>query len=224
MRRNERIGGIAALVAAGTFVVGLVMFATILIDYTTATDPADAVAFLAENRLALTVWNLIITIVFGIALVPLVLGLHDRLRNAAPELSRTASVFGLIWAGLIIATGMIVNVGFGAVLDLRGDDPAAAAGLWAAVDTVANGLGGGNEVVGGVWVLLVSLAGRRTGLLPTWLNWLGVVAGAAGVATVLPGLEPVGAAFGLGLIVWFVAVGVVMVRGSLVDDARRAEV
>jgi hypothetical protein len=214
MRTRYRAGGIGALVAAATFVIGLAMFATMLLDYTTATAPSEAVAFLVDHRAALTVWNLLITIVFGIALVPLVLALHDRLRAAAPGLSRTASVFGLIWVGLIIATGMILNVGYGSVLDLHVEDPDAAATVWAGVDIVANGLGGGNEIVGGVWVLLVTLAAWRTKLIPSWLNGFGLGAAASGLVTVLPGLSSLGAVFGIGLIVWFVGVGIVLLRSA----------
>lgn len=126
-----------------------------------------------------------------------------------------------MWAGLIIATGMIVNVGFGTVVDLSAADPAMANTVWSAVDSVANGLGGGNEVVGGVWVLLVGMAALQAGVFSRALNYLGVVAGMAGVVTVLPGLEPVGAVFGLGLIVWFVGVGVSMVRSRIIAGHDR---
>lgn len=217
MRGMQRAGGVGALVAAATFVVGLSMFVTVLLDYTTAQSPAQAVAFLAEHRAAVTVWNLTITIVFGIALVPLVLALRDRLGSVAPQRSRVAAVFGLIWSGLIIATGMILNVGYGSILDLHVDDPDAAATAWAAVDIVTNGLGGGNEIVGGIWVLLLSVTAWGSGMIPNWLNGFGVGAGVSGVLTVLPGLESVGAVFGLGLAVWFVGVGFFLVRRPAFD-------
>ena len=77
-----------------------------------------------------------------------------------------------------------------------------------------NGLGGGNEIAGGVWVLLVSLAALRTSALPTAMNYLGAVSGVAGLVTIIPSLEAVGAIFGLGLIVWFVWLGAVLLRDS----------
>lgn len=214
MTKLERWGGFGAFTAAASFVVGLVMFATVLMDFTSASDPADAVAFLVDNRLALYIWNLVITIVFGIALVPLALALRDRLGADAPSAARVSAVFGLIWAGLIIATGMIINVGYGTVADLQATDPDMAATVWSAVDSVANGLGGGNEIVGGVWVLVVSLAGMHSGLFGRLLGYLGVASGVAGLITVVPGLEPVGAVFGIGLIAWFVGVGRVLLRAS----------
>ena len=60
MKSLQKLGGIGANVAAGTFVVGLVMFATMLSDYTTADTPAAAVGFLVDHQLPLHVWNIII--------------------------------------------------------------------------------------------------------------------------------------------------------------------
>ncbi|MGA7758441.1 MAG: hypothetical protein WCA57_11425 [Ilumatobacteraceae bacterium] len=59
-------------------------------------------------------------------------------------------------AGLAIAAGMVSNIAIGTVTDLNDTDPAAAETVWSALDSVQNGLGGGNEIAGGVWILLVS--------------------------------------------------------------------
>lgn len=213
--RRQQIGGVAALSAAATFVFGFALFATLLSDYTTGDPTAgESVAFLADNEAALYVWNLVIFIVFGVVLVPLVLALHERVRSGAPFLARAALAFGLIWAGLVIAAGMIANIGLATVTDLYDTSPVQAESVWSALDAVQNGLGGGNEVVGALWVLLVSRAAMTTDTLPRALSWLGVVAGAAGIVTVVPVLEEVGAVFGLGLIAWFAWAGVVLLRTS----------
>lgn len=76
----------AALIGAATFIVGIVMFGTVLADYTTGDPtPAESVTFLANNQAALRIWNVIIFIVFGLALVPLVLALHERLSSGTPR-------------------------------------------------------------------------------------------------------------------------------------------
>ncbi|MDX2343977.1 MAG: DUF4386 family protein [Acidimicrobiia bacterium] len=207
MQSTQKMGGIGALIAAGTFVVGLAMFAAMLGNFVSATDPAAAVEFIADNQVALYLWNITIHIVFGIVLVPVVLAIRDRLHDARSPLARVAAVFGLIWSGVIIATGMITNIAYGTVTDLQATDPEMAATVWASLDAVANGLGGGNEVLGAVWVLGVSIVALRERLFARWTNYLGVVMGIAGLVTVIPPLEDVGAVFGLGLIVWFIAVG-----------------
>jgi hypothetical protein len=213
MDHRNRIAGIAALIEAATFVFGIVMFATVMSDYTTGDPtPAESVAFVADNQVALYVWNSVILILFGIVLVPLALALHDRLKSGSPALAQTATAFGLIWAGLVIAAGMITNIGLGTVADLNDTDPAAAEPVWSALDSVENGLGGGNEIAGGIWVLLVSVAALRAGLFSKAVNYLGIVSGVAGLVTIIPPLEVVGAVFGIGLIVWFTWIGIVMIR------------
>jgi hypothetical protein len=79
-----------------------------------------------------------------------------------------------------------------------------------------NALGGGNEVLGGVWVLGLSIVALRERLFARWTNYLGAVMGIAGLATVVPALENVGAIFGLGLIVWFIAVGMTLIKDRTV--------
>ena len=219
MQSIQRLGGIGALIAAGTFVVGIAMFATIFMDFVNATDPSAAVEFIVDNQLPLYVWNNVIHIVFGIVLVPLVLAIGDRLRTAHSPLARVSSVFGLIWSGVIIATGMILNIAYATVSDLQGSDPEMASTVWASLDAVTNGLGGGNEVLGGIWVLGISIVALRERLFTRWINYLGVVMGVSALLTIVPALEDVGAVFGLGLIVWFVAVGITLIK----DHANSTE-
>lgn len=215
MEDRQTIGGLAALIEAAAFVVGFVMFATVLADLgSDDLDASQTVAFLADNQAVLQLWILVIYVVFGIFLVVLALALHDRLRARSPAMAQTATAFGLVWAGLVIASGMVFSVGMEAVVELYGEDPARAGSVWQAIAPVQDGLGGGVEVVGGLWVLLVSWAALRAGGLPRALNLLGCVIGAAGIVTVVPALGGLGAIFGLGLIVWFAWVGLVMLRGG----------
>jgi hypothetical protein len=213
--QRQRNGGLAALVEAATFVIGIVMFVTVVSDYTSGDQtPSESVAFLVDNQVALYIWNLVIFIVFGIALVPLVLALYERLKTGSPALAQLSAAFGLIWGGLVLAAGMVTNIGIGTVADLYDNDPARAETVWSALDSVQNGLGGGNEIAGGLWVLLVSVAAFRTAALPRALNYLGAISGVAGLITIIPPLEAVGAVFGLGLIVWFTWLGTILLRGT----------
>jgi len=127
---------------------------------------------------------------------------------------QAATAFGLIWAAVVFASGMVFNIGMETVIDLHGKDPTQAESVWLAVNSVALGLGGGNEIVGALWILLLSWAALRAGGLPRVLNYLGVVISVAGLLTLIPALELMGIIFGLGSIVWFVWVGIVMLRGS----------
>jgi hypothetical protein len=213
MNGFQKMGGVAALIMAVTFVVGFGLLVTVLAPYGNEDLETDQkVAFLADHQAITYLWNLIIYVVFGAFLVVLALALYDRLQDGAPAMAQTATAFGLIWAGLMFASGMVANIGAGIVVDLYGKDPAQAASVWLTLDFVVNGLGGGNEIVGGLWVLLVSWAALRARELPKALNILGLVISVAGLVTIVRALKAVGAVFGLGLIVWFIWLGIVMLR------------
>ncbi len=215
MRDSQKVGGVAALIEAAAFVVGFAMAATVLAAYTMGNpDPGESVAFLADNQTIMYVWTLIIYVVFGVFLVVLSLALHERLKAGSPATARTATAFGLIWAGLVIASGMLIINDLGVVADLYGSDPAQAESVWLALNSVEEALGGAIELPGGLWVLLLSWAALRAGGLPRALSYLGMVIGVAGILTVVPALEALTAVFGLGLIVWFAWLGIVMLRGS----------
>ena len=215
---GSRAGAAGALVAAATFVFGIALFATSLSDYTSGDPtPAESVDFLVGHQTTLFVWYLVIFVVFGVAIIPLARALHRRLVDVSPQLADIGAVFAYIWAGLMFATGMNSNIGIGAVADLDKTDPAGAESLWSSIDTVTNGLGGGNELVGGTWILLVSIAAWGTGRLPNGLIILGIVSGVSGLVTLVPGLSDVGMAFGLGSIAWFAWIGIVLFRTEHMD-------
>jgi hypothetical protein len=157
--------------------------------------------------------NLLIYVIFGVFLIILALALHDRLQAGSPALMQVATALALIWAGLVIASGMVANIGTAVVVDLYSADPAQASTVWLAIEAVADGIGGGNEIVGGLWTLLVSWAALRSGEFSRLLNYLGLVVGAAGVASAIPAFGEIGGMiFGLGQLVWFAWLGIAILR------------
>jgi hypothetical protein len=213
MVERQKIGGIAALLQAATIVVGLGMFATLLSDYTTGDpEPGDSVAFIADHYATMYLWNLIVMVVFGVLLVPVAIALYERVKTGSTALAQTATAFALIWAGLLIGAGMVTLIDLGTIADLAGTDQSRAETVWITLDSIEGGLGGTIEIVGGLWVFLISLAALQTGALPKALNYLGVVISVSAFVTILPALELVGAVFGLGLIAWLGWLGTVMYR------------
>ncbi|MGQ5514950.1 DUF4386 family protein [Halococcus saccharolyticus] len=210
----QKMGGIAALTQAAVYVVAMVLFLGILIPagYGASTDPMQNVAFLADNQTAVYVVNVLVYVASSVLVAILALALYNLLKASSPVLAQTATVFGLIWAGVLMAAAMIASIGLTTVVDLYSQDPAQAASLWMAIEVVQDGLGGGTEIVGGIWVLLASLAALRAGVLPRVLNYLGAVIGAAGIVSVIPVLGGLVDLFGLGAIVWFAWLGIVLLR------------
>lgn len=220
---HEKIGGISALICAATVVVGIGMYATTLSDYATGdATTGESVAFLADHQASIYIWNLITLIAFSIFLVPLAFALYARLKAGSPVLAQAATGFGLIWAGLLIAAGMVINIGFARVVDLIDSSAAQAESLWLSIDSVADGLSGGMEIAGPIWILLVSWAALKSQALPNRLNYLGVVMAVAGLATLVPALAEVAIVFGLGLIVWLTWLGIVLLRDGLNNQTPTA--
>ena len=211
MNNFQKMGGVAALIAAATWVVDMALVSTILAPFATGEEDPG---FLADNQAIIYIGNVIIYLVFGVFLVVLLLALYERLKAGSPAIVQTATAFGLIWAAVVFASGMVFNIGMETVIDLYGKDPAQAESVWLAVNAVHIGLGSGDEIVGALWVLLLSWAALRAGGLPRALNYLGVLTGVSGLLTLVPALEGIGFFFGLGLIVWFVWLGIVMLRFS----------
>lgn len=84
---------------------------------------------------------------------------------------------------------------------------------------MASGLGNGNgEILGGLMMLLVSWAALRTGGLPKFLNYLGVVVGLVGIVSTIPGLSGLAGIFGMSQIIWFVWLAIIMLRPSPIAD------
>ena len=210
--RQQKVGGLAALYLAAAYLVAMPYF-LVFVKYQDVVDPAGKVALLLGNHGSMQAMYLITYVIFGIVLAVLGLALYARLRDRSPIMAQAATAVGLIWAFVLVASGMIFNAGMAAVIGLHATNPAEAASAWRAIEPVTDGLGGsGGELLGGLWVLLVSVAALRTGGLPKLLNWLGVAIGTAGLLSVVPVLKDLGLGFGLLQIVWFVWLGIVMLR------------
>lgn len=204
-------GAYAGFYMGAAYAVAIVIFLVVL-DYPSMVDPADKVGLLIRSGGMIWTSNLLLYVVFSPVLVVFVLAVYDLVRQADGP-SRVGLSIGLIWAGLLIASGLIANAAIGPVTALFATDEAAAIALWSATDAVADGLGGGaGEVAGGLMTALFSLAGLRSGTFPRVLAWLGFVVGALGLVSALPGLGDVGALFGIAQIPWFVWVGVILIR------------
>jgi len=214
MKTLQKFGGFAALYMAIAHLIGIVIFIVVL-DYPGITDPAQKVALNVDKQMIVFSTNLLMYVFFGFALIALSLALYDRLKSGAPALMQVATVIGIIWAGSLIASGMVSNAGLATIVPLFAKDPAQAALTWQGIEAVTGGLGNANgEILGGVWTLLVSLAALRTGELPKIMNQFGWKIGAFGIVTIIPVLNALVGIFGIGQIIWFVWLGIVLLRGA----------
>ena len=224
MKNLQKMGGIAALIGAATIILGAVVYATLLVPKgfgSNNPDPSRIVALLADNQATMRLWLQIIWLAFGACLIFLSPALHERLKAGSPELAQAVTIFTLIWAVLVIVVGTLSINDLDTVVRLFGQDPAQAATVWLTLDTVETGLGagGGETIVTSLWLLLLSWAALQARALPRLLNYLGVVIGVAGILYVFLASAGLLAVNALGLIIWFVWLGIVMLRRIPVSAA-----
>lgn len=215
MNNLQKFGGFAALYMAVAYLVVMSIFLVVL-DYPSITDSMQKVALLVDRQIVIFSTNLLGYVFFGFFLVILSLALNERLKAESPAMMQVATVIGIIWAGSLVASGMVANAGIAPVVALYGKDPMQAALSWQAIESVANGLGNANgEILGGIWALLVSITVLRTGGLPKGLNILGILVGAVGIISVIPMLtDTLVGVFGLTQVLWFIGMGIVLLRGK----------
>src|SRR5690606_34531431 len=129
------------------------------VDFPSVVAPLDKIALFAHHLRGLQAAYLGIYVVFGFVLIGLAWSLHRLLERAAPKTMRVATSVAIVWAGLLIAGGMVTNVGMETVVELHTTDVSQALSVWLAIEAVTSGMTGGNgEILGGLWVLLVSWA------------------------------------------------------------------
>ncbi len=217
MNNLQKVGGFAALAQAIIYVMAFVYFGAFF-DFPRAGNTTQKLSFLADNQLMLSVVNLVMYVAFGVMLAVLGLALHHRFKKRAMVLSQLAVVFGVIWVGLVIASGMIANIGLAAVIKLSVNEPDQAMTLWLTVNIIVEGLGGGNEVVGGLWLLLLSCAALKSNQFSKTLSYLGLFIGLAGIMTIHPA-DVLTEIFGIGQIVWFIWLGTNMLVKPLMHES-----
>lgn len=208
MNNLQRLGGGAALLEAVIYISAFVFFG-LFWEFPSAADDAQKLYYLTNNHNILSIVNLTMYILFGVLLSVLVLAIHQRLITKSPTLTQMASIFGIIWVALIIATGMLSTIGLTTVIELSHQNSEQAMTVWITINTIIESIGGGNELVGGLWLFLLSIAALKVNEFSKPLNYLGLFIGFVGILTIYPA-EILTEIFGLGQIIWFFWLGVKM--------------
>lgn len=215
MKTLEKVGGLSALICAGTYILAMGLLTTILTPLANESMTFDQfIAFFLPHQTLIFIWHFAMYLVNGVFLTLLILALTQRLKTGAPVLSLAAACFGLLWTGLVFASGFITLYGLETIARLSATDQAQASMLWLVVNTVTGGLDHSDRFLGCLWVLLTSWVALRTGQLAKPLNFWGLAIGMAGIiSSVAPALNALGYAFGVGIIVWWIWLGIVLLQG-----------
>jgi hypothetical protein len=214
MKNLQTAGGICALIAAATYVFAMGLVATLL---TPMLDSSlgfqEFMTFLAANQLLVFVWHFSMYFINGVCLTILALALYERLQSDSPKLAKIATVFGLFWTAFVFLSGLIMIHGTQVLMNLYEKNQANAANLRLMIDTVTTGIDYSDKLLGCLWIGLVSLAAYQSRIFPRAVNLFGLAISLTGlIGTVMPALVFVSYVFGVGAIVWWLCIGIVMLR------------
>jgi len=176
----------------------------------------EKLSYLIQHKTLISITDTVGYLVFGCLLLVGVVSLYRRSQHTGSQLIDIGSLFGIIWVGLMMSAGMISLIGLEQVAIHFQTNPSQATSLFYAYTTIVNGLGGGIELVGGLWVLLISIASIRHTSFPKLISILGILVGSVGVLTLLHTISEFKMLFGLSQIIWFICVGVVLLRKPLI--------
>ena len=213
---SNKTAGVAALLMALIYIGAFVYFGALL-GFPDSKHADVVMPFLAQHHHALWLVYFMIYVAFGVLLAVLVEAIETRLGKSPTssyhQLLRVGTLFGKVWVCLVIASGMIATIGMSRAIGLMEESNEEAFRLWGVVSMLVESLGGGNELVGGLWVLVISIVALQRCVFTKVINYLGCVVGVAGIATVYPA-DVFTEIFGLTQIIWFSCVGVSLIKSA----------
>lgn len=210
-KKLQKIGGACSIFEGLIYIVAFIIYGVALVYPKSNASVNERLDFLTENYVIFSILNFTSYVLFGVLLVILVIAIQHRLKTYSPIRSQIVSAFGIIWAALVIASGMIDNISLNTVIEMGSTEPENAMFVFSVTNIITEGIGGGNEIVGGLWVFLLSLTAIKGHLFSKPLNFLGILVGIAGILTIYP-LEIFTEIFGITQIAWFLWIGIFMLR------------
>lgn len=203
----QRNGGFAAIGMAFCYICMFIVFGALL-SFPDTKDLLEKLHYISEQHLLLAFAYSVGYLLFGCLLIVTVQAMHNLLQRGHSSLLNTASLFGLFWVFLMMCAGMTALIGMDMIIDLVNDKPDVAIALFYSNNMMVDALGGGIELVGGLWVLLISIVGLRDQQFSKGLNLLGIWVGVFGVLTILHTIPYLKEIFGLSQIIWFIWLGI----------------
>ena len=212
----QKLGGIASIIEALTYIFGIVLFIGIL-DPSVYDGATGKLKYMIENRDLYVLGLFVSGFLFSFALIILVQALQQKLAPFSPHLMQFATAMGYFWASIVLASAMIEVVSIHSLAHYYATDPEMALVVSRAVAVIAGGLGGDIELIGAIWAGLISIVGIKHGIFNRWLNYWGLTVAIAGGLTLCafvsalkdnPVIEVMTLIFGLGQIPWFIWLGI----------------
>ncbi|TDO98649.1 hypothetical protein [Marinomonas balearica] len=210
-RVTIRLTGYLSLIQSGIFLLGMVFYIMFLLPITfdLGVVSVDQIGIILDHKNMLQSFYGMTYIVFSV----LLLFLNSALCRDCPNqvLTSITRHFGIVWSVLLLCSGLFVITSF-EYIALADVENSIKMSTLAIANLMMEALGGGNELIGGLWVGSMSIILRKAFYIGRTQWLLGLVIGGIGVITVFPKLSELGAFFGIGMIIWFAALGVTKLK------------
>lgn len=213
-RQLKPLAGAAFIAMALCYITLFVIYGAVL---STPTDvsTADKIAYLIENKGLVNFTFVLGYVLFACLLCFCVYVIGGLFQPVSQPAMAMATLFGYFWVVVLLCAGMIGISANELLASYSVTSPAAAETIYYARTLMLEGLGGGIEFIGGVWLLILGAVGWRHGLFSKSLSAFTLLKGAIGVLTLVCADSVLRDLFGITGIVWFIWMGIVMIKKPL---------
>jgi hypothetical protein len=214
MKNLQKAGGICSLISSATYIFAMALILSILAPFAdTNFSFQEYISFVTVNKTIIYIWHFSMYFINGICLTVLVVALYERLNNGSPYMAKIASVFGFIWAVFVFLSGLVNIFGSETVITLYAKNQNQAEILKQTLETISMSIDHSDKLLGCLWVGFVSIAALKNRILPKIANIFGIVMSIAGlIGIIIPSLLTVSYVFGVGIILWWLYIGIFMLR------------
>ena len=207
----KRLAGTAFIGMALCYITLFIIYGAVLSTPANA-NTAEKIAYLIENKNLYNFTYVLGYVLFACLLCFCVYVIGQLSHKASKAMVAMMSLFGYFWVVVLLCTGMIGISSHELLAANSLRNPEAAEVIYYAGTLLTESLGGGIEFIGGVWLFLLGAISWRHGLLSKTLSVFTLVKGAIGIATLFSAELVLRYLFGLSGIVWFIWMGIVMVK------------
>jgi hypothetical protein len=214
---------VAAGIAAVLEALSIIAFAVLIVVVQPAMgfkdsywdEPAKAVPFVVAHQSYFFLASLLL-IASALIVPPIVLALYGRLRALSPGMIIAATCFGAIGAAMLLLNALAQYAEFHELSSL----PTTVAEQAEPYANIAYAATNGAAQLGlGLWIFLLSWAVVSRGGLPRWLGYFGLLVGITSPLALFG--PPIGQLLS---IVWFIAVGITLVRAPAAVTRSESQV
>lgn len=197
----KKFAAISALYGGLSYIAGMFVY-LVLLGENSAETATEQVAFISQNAVLMHITTLHIYVLFSAGIIAIATYAYLKLKSDQPVLALLSLIAGVIWSTLLIASGFISMAFTNALISGAATDGLIAA--WPAIDIISDALGGGNELIGGIFTGLLTLALFKARLSSVVTSGLGLIVCIGGIVSTLPYLADVGIGiFVMSQILWF---------------------